>query len=212
MEVMKYLFVVALFAANLISGCDDTTNNETVNNYQRGTITITVRTVDQFKNPVPALIRRDGTLLGSKEVQLTYNPSKGGKLTFSELIAYTAPSSIDLSAAKFEDGQIIEVTYVRAGSAINICPHAISSANLPVNTEVFVNSISVDYQAGNCLAVDSSQDINIVGRDMPDGYAIPIYIPGGKLKAGQTYNYDLRYVGNGKQIYVVPTPVSGEVF
>jgi hypothetical protein len=209
---MKYLAILMLFLVNLIYGCGDKSNNETVNNYQSSTITITLRTMDQFKNPVPALISHNGTQLGTKKVQLTYNPSKGGRLTFSELSAYTAPSQVDLSTVKFEDGQIVEFTYVRVGSAINVCPHAVSSANLPVNTEIFVNSVSVDYQAGNCWAVDSTQNINIVGRDMPDGYAIPIYIPGGKLKAGQTYHYDLRYVGNGKQIYVVPTPVSGEVF
>lgn len=207
MRYVQILFLIVISAM----GCGGSTIDNSVHEVATATM-ITIRTVDQFGNPVPARILRNADLLGIKEVKLSYSPATGGKLSFDPLSGYAAPTPIDLKDSKYEDGEVLSVKYIRSGQAANVCPRGVNAVGQLVDAQITVNGLSVDYQGGHCQAVDISRAVDIQSAGTLNIYAIPLYIPAGKLTANATYNYELRFLSGEAVIYVHTTPVQGEVF
>jgi len=202
---MREIISVIFFLAAILSGC---AGSNTANNY--GTeaaqpITITVMTTDQFGNPVDGKIVLDGDLRGLKEVELRYDPAKGGTVFFDSMSGYNQPSPLDLAIANFADGELVKGVYTRTGSVANVCPRSISDQGLLVDVPLTVNGLAVDYKSGYCQTVDTASDTNIAGSN-------PFFIPAKALKAEQTYHYDILISDSSKMVYMATTPVSGEVF
>lgn len=173
--------------------------------------TITVRTVDQYGNPVDGRIALNGVTIGTQEVQISYTLGQGGTVTFDALEGFTVPQALDLAATPLDYGEIYVGAYQRTGQSANVCPRAINIDWAEIDATVTINGLRVDYLAGYCRSVDVSQDTNIESTGAIGTWANPVYIPAGSLQKGETYNYDLLFGTGGNTIYVATTPVDGEV-
>lgn len=201
----------ALCAVAVLTACG---GSSTENNYgsTETANTITIRTVDEYGNPVNGRIMRNGIIVGTREVEINYSPGEDSTVTFDALTGYTVPSALDLAATPFVYGEIYAAAYSRTTPSANICPRAINAQGDVIDATVTVNGVQVDYRTGYCASVSVDREVDIASSGTTNTWYSPIYIPAGALEEGQTYSYDLLFGTNTTTIYVSTTPVQGEVF
>jgi hypothetical protein len=174
--------------------------------------TITVRTVDEYGNPVNGRILKNGVVVGTREVEINYTPGQDGTVTFDTLQGFSIPDTLDLATTLFDFGEIHVGVYRRTSSSANVCPRAINAQGEQIDATITINGIEVDYLSGSCASVAIDQEVDIQSTGSIGTWATPVYIPAGALKKGQTYNYDLLFGIGGATIYVSTTPENGEIF
>lgn len=207
-RISKGLVALAIVG---LSACGGSTTDNHYGATGATSNTITVRTVDEYGNPVNGRILKDGVVVGTREVQIDYTPGLDGTVTFDALQGFTIPGALDLAATPFDFGEIYVGAYQRTSASANICPRAINAQGEQIDATVTVNGLEVGYLSG-CASVATNQEVDIQSTGSIGTWASPVYVPAGALKKGETYNYDLLFGSGGPAIYVSTTPVNGEIF
>ena len=174
---------------------------------------LTVITTGPFGKRVNGLIKFDGREVGVGEAIFEYDPSVVHRISFGDLDYLVTPDDVVMGPEQYADGFVLEEMYNAAEDAVEVCfyPRNAETGEV-INVSFQVNAVELD-EGIHCRTLSSATVIRANA-----GYRIGFYtpvefkIPPNTLTPGVSYEFELVYETDSKQICVDTTPVLGEVF
>jgi len=174
---------------------------------------LTVITVGPFGKRVNGLIKFDGREVGVGEAIFEYDPSVVHRISFGDLDYLVTPDDIVVVAEEYADGFVLEEMYDATEDAVEVCfyPRNAETGEI-INVFVQVNAVELD-EGIYCRTLSSTAVIR-ANAEHRAGFTTPIEfkIPPNVLTPGASYEFELVYETDVRQICVDTTPVLGEVF